>query len=225
VPAERAVPVAGGVPPETAAAVMLQGMTAHFLTHDTYRLGGGDRCLVHAAAGGVGRLAVQLAKIRGAEVFGTVGSPDKVELARGAGADHVIDYRARDFGDAVEEIAGPRALHVVYDGVGRATFARGLDLLRRRGTMVSFGNASGPPDAVAPLTLMQKGSLYLTRPTLQDYVATTPELRARAAELFGLVADGVLEVRVAERLPLADAAEAHRLLESRTTTGKLLLLP
>jgi NADPH2:quinone reductase len=225
VPSARAVPVPDGVGAEGAAAAVLQGMTAHFLTHDTYPLRAGDRCLIHAAAGGVGRLAVQLAKGRGAEVFATVGSSEKAGLVRAAGADHVIDYRAEDFGEAVEAVAGPRALHVVYDGVGPATFARGLDLLRPRGTMVTFGNASGPVEPVAPLTLMQKGSLFLTRPTLRDYVATTEELRARAAHLFALIAAGGLDVRIGARLPLADAAEAHRLLESRTTTGKLLLIP
>jgi NADPH2:quinone reductase len=225
VPSSRAVPVPEGVDAELAGAAMLQGLTAHFLTSDAYPLRAGHRCLIHAAAGGVGRLTVQLAKARGAEVFATVGSPEKGELARAAGADHVIDYRAEDFADAVEAIAGPRALDAVYDGVGRATFTRGLDLLRPRGMMVTFGNASGPVEPVAPLTLMQKGSLFLTRPTLHDYVATTEELRARAADLFTSLAAGRLDVRVGARLPLADAAEAHRLLESRTTTGKLLLIP
>jgi NADPH2:quinone reductase len=225
VPSGRAVPVPDGVDAEVAAAAVLQGLTAHFLIHDTYPLRKGDRCLIHAAAGGVGRLAVQLAKERGAEVFATVGSPEKAELVRAAGADHVVDYRAEDFGDAVEAIAGTRALDVVYDGVGRATFARGLDLLRPRGMMVTFGNASGPVEPVAPLTLMQKGSLFLTRPTLHDYVATTEDLRARAADLFAAIAAGRLDVRIAARLPLTDAGEAHRLLESRATTGKLLLIP
>jgi NADPH2:quinone reductase len=225
VPAARAVPVPESVDPEVAGAAILQGLTAHFLVSDTYPLRAGDRCLIHAAAGGVGRLAVQLAKGRGAEVFATVGSPEKAELVRAAGADHVIEYRAEDFGLAVEAIAGPRALDVVYDGVGRATFARGLDLLRPRGMMVTFGNASGPVEPVAPLTLMQKGSLFLTRPTLHDYVATTAELRARAADLFAALTAGRLDVRVGARLSLADAGDAHRLLESRTTTGKLLLIP
>jgi NADPH:quinone reductase len=225
VPAARAVPVPEGVDAEVAGAAILQGLTAHFLTSETYPLRAGDRCLVHAAAGGVGRLVVQLAKGRGAEVFATVGSPEKAELVRAAGADHVIEYRAEDFGDAVEAIAGPRALGVVYDGVGRATFARGLDLLRPRGMMVTFGNASGPVEPVAPLTLMQKGSLFLTRPTLHDYVATTEELRARATDVFAAIAAGRLEVRVGARLRLAEAADAHRLLESRATTGKLLLIP
>jgi NADPH:quinone reductase len=225
VPRARAVRVPDGVPAEVAAAALLQGLTAHYLTHDTYRLTPGSRCLVHAAAGGVGLLAVQMAKKLGAEVFATAGSAEKVAIARGAGADHVVNYRDQDFGAAVEEIAGPHALDVVYDGVGMATFDRGLDLLRPRGTMVTFGNASGPPDPVSPLTLMAKGSLFLTRPTLRDYVATTAELRDRAADVLDWVAAGTLDVRIGGRLPLAEAAEAHRLLESRSTTGKLLLIP
>lgn len=225
VPAGRAVPVPERVPTEVAAAVLLQGLTAHFLTHDTFRLTAGSRCLVHAAAGGVGLLVVQMAKRLGAEVFATVGSAEKIEIARRAGADHVVDYREQEFGSAVETIAGEHALDVVYDGVGKATFDRGLDLLRPRGTMVTFGNASGPVDPVLPLTLMSKGSLYLTRPTIRHYVATTAELRARAADVLGWVADGSLDVRISERLPLGEAAEAHRRLEGRGTTGKLLLIP
>lgn len=225
IPAARAVPVPKGVSAELAAAVLLQGLTAHFLTHDTYRLTPGSRCLVHAAAGGVGRLLVQLAKGLGAEVYATVGSREKAEIAASAGADHVVDYRAEDFGAAVEAIAGEHALDVVYDGVGRATFSRGLDLLRPRGMMVTFGNASGPVDPVAPLTLMIRGSLFLTRPTLGHYVATTADLRARAADILGRVARGALDVRIDARLPLAEAAEAHRRIESRQTTGKLLLKP
>ena len=225
IPAARAVPVPEGVSGELAAAVLLQGLTAHFLTHDTYRLTPGSRCLVHAAAGGVGRLLVQLAKSLGAEVYATVGSPEKAEIAASAGADHVVDYPAEDFATAVEAIAGEHALDVVYDGVGRATFSRGLDLLRPRGMMVTFGNASGPVDPVAPLTLMIKGSLFLTRPTLGHYVATTAELRARAADIFGRVARGALDVRIDATLPLAEAAEAHRRIESRQTMGKLLLKP
>lgn len=225
IPAARAVPVPEEVSAELAAAVLLQGLTAHFLTHDTYRLTPGSRCLVHAAAGGVGRLLVQLAKSLGAEVYATVGSPEKAEIAASAGADHVVDYRAEDFGTAVEALAGEHALDVVYDGVGKATFSRGLDLLRPRGMMVTFGNASGPVDPVAPLTLMIKGSLFLTRPTLAHYVATTAELRARAADIFGRVARGALDVRIDATLPLAEAAEAHRRIESRQTMGKLLLKP
>jgi NADPH2:quinone reductase len=225
VPAARAVPVPAGVSAEVAAAVLLQGMTAHFLTHDTYPLQDTHHCLVHAAAGGVGLLLVQMAKELGATVFATAGSPEKAELARGAGADHVVLYRDEDFGGAIEAIAGPRPLDVVYDGVGQATFARGLDLLRPRGMMVTFGNASGPVEPVAPLTLMQKGSLFLTRPTLRHYVATTGELRARAAEVLGAVARGTLDVRIGARVPLAEAARAHEMLEARATTGKVLLVP
>jgi NADPH2:quinone reductase len=225
VPAARAVPVPAAVQPPVAAAALLQGMTAHFLSHDTYPLVQGSRCLVHAAAGGVGLLLVQLAKAAGAEVFATAGSPEKAELARGAGADHVILYRHEDFGAAVERIAGPRPLDVVYDGVGRATFERGLDLLRARGMMVTFGNASGPVDPVSPLTLMNYGSLFLTRPTLRHYVATTAELRKRADAVLGAVAAGDLDVRIGTNLPLAEAARAHELLEGRGTTGKVLLLP
>jgi NADPH2:quinone reductase len=225
IPAGRAVRVPAAVPDDQAAALMLQGMTAHYLATDTFRLGHGLSCLVHAGAGGVGLLLIQLAKRAGAEVFTTVGSPDKAELARAAGADHVIDYRAEDFVAAVERIAGPHPLDVVYDGVGRDTFTRGLDLLRPRGLMVSFGNASGPPEPLSPLLLSQKGSLFLTRPTLWDHIATTDELRGRADELLGLVAAGALDVRIGARLPLAQAREAHELLEGRRTTGKVLLLP
>lgn len=228
VPADRAVPVPDCIGTDEAAAVMLQGLTAHFLTTDAFALGDGHRCLVHAAAGGVGLLLVQMATMRGAQVVATAGSPEKRELARAAGADLVLPYQdetGRDFADLVEDVLGPRCLDVVYDGVGRATFARGLGLLRRRGLMVSFGNASGPVDPVAPLTLSQKGSLYLTRPVLWDYVATSEELRERASDLLGWVAEGMLDVLIGARLPLRDAAEAHRLLEGRRTTGKVLLVP
>jgi NADPH2:quinone reductase len=222
---DRTVPVPAGVTDEQAAAVLLQGLTAHYLVNDTYRLSAGQRCLLHAAAGGVGLLLVQLAKRAGAEVFATVGSADKAGLASAAGADHVIVTSDQDFVAAVEQIAGPRPLDVVYDGVGRATFAGGLDLLRRRGTMVTFGNASGPVEPLSPLTLSAKGSLYLTRPTLADYTVDADELRGRAADVFALVASGALQVRIGARFPLAEAADAHRRLESRRTTGKLILLP
>ena len=223
--AGEVVVVPAGVEPALAAAVMLQGMTAQYLTTSTFALGAGHRCLVHAGAGGVGLLLIQLAKRADAEVFTTVGGPQKAELARAAGADHVVDYRAEDFGAAIEAIAGPKPLDVVYDGVGKETFLRGLDLLRPRGTMVTFGNASGPPDPIAPLVLTQKGSLFLTRPSLGHYVATTAELRHRAGEVLGLVASGGLDVRVGLRLPLARAREAHEALEGRRTTGKVLLEP
>jgi NADPH2:quinone reductase len=223
VAASQLVAVPGGVGLDAAAAVMLQGMTAHFLAVDTYPLQPGDRCLIHAGAGGVGLLLIQIAKLRGAEVFTTVGSAGKVPLVEAAGADHVICYRDTDFVAAVEAIAGPRPLAVVYDGVGKETFEPSLELLRRRGMMVTFGNASGPVDPVLPLRLSQGGSLYLTRPTLLDYTATRAELESRAAELFGWMASGALDIRIGHRFPLADAAAAHRLIESRASTGKILL--
>jgi NADPH2:quinone reductase len=225
VPVAQAVAIPAGVDTEAAAAVMLQGMTAHFLACDTFPLAPGHRCLIQAGAGGVGLLLVQMAKLRGAEVFTTVGSADKVELVTGAGADHVILYRDEDFGQAVERIAGPRPIDVVYDGVGQATFERGLDVLRPRGLMVTFGNASGPVPALAPLRLMQGGSLFLTRPTLADHIATREDLVARASEIMGWMAAGQLTVRVGARVPLEQAAEAHRMLEGRQTTGKVLLTP
>jgi NADPH2:quinone reductase len=222
VPAAVAVPVPDGVELDTAAAVMLQGITAHYLVTDTFPLSSGHRCLIHAGAGGVGLLLIQLAKRAGAEVFTTVGSPDKEALVVEAGADHVIRYRDEDFVAAIEAIAGPRPLDVVYDGVGQSVFEPSLGLLRRRGMMVTFGNASGPVEPIAPLRLMQ-GSLFLTRPTMVDYLASRDELERRTGDLFGLMAAGELDVRIGARIPLAEAADAHRLLESRTTTGKLLL--
>ncbi len=225
VPAGRAVSVPEGVDLELAAAVMLQGMTAHFLACSTFPLAPGHRCLVHAGAGGVGLLLIQIAKIRGAEVFTTVGSPDKEALVRGAGADHVIFYRDTDFGDGVEQIAGKRPLDVVFDGVGKDTFLRGLDVLKPRGMMITFGNASGPVDPVLPLKLMQGGSLFLTRPTLADYTATREDLEARSGDLFRWIAEGRLDVRIGERLALSDARAAHEMLEGRGTTGKVLLVP
>ena len=225
VPEDSAVLVPDGVDLELAAAVMLQGMTAHYLVTDTFPLGAGHRCLIHAGAGGTGLLLIQMAKHLGAEVFTTVGSPDKVDLVRTAGADHVILYRDQDFGTAIEQIAGPRAIDVVYDGVGKSVFDRSLDVLRPRGMMVTFGNASGPADPVSPLRLMQSGSLFLTRPNLTHYIATRAEFERRAGDLFAWIADGWLDIRIGARVPLSDAAGAHRLLESRTTTGKVLLIP
>ena len=224
-PAAALVPVPDGVSLEVAAAVMLQGTTAHYLVTDTFPLSEGDRCLIHAGAGGVGLLLIQLAKMKGAEVFTTVGSEDKAELARGAGADHVILYREVDFGDAVEAVAGPRALDVVYDGVGQAVFDRSLELLRPRGMMVQFGNASGAVEPVAPLRLSRGGSLFLTRPTLGNYIATREELLGRTDDLFAWIEAGKLDVRIGATFRMADAAAAHRALESRQTTGKVLLTP
>ena len=224
VPAAIAVPVPVEVDLELAAAVMLQGMTAHYLACDTPPLRAGDRCLVHAAAGGTGRLLVQIAKRRGAEVVATAGTSEKVELARSAGADHVINYRQTDLIEGVEAAVGKNAVDVVYDGVGADVFDDSLELLRVRGTMVTFGNASGAVPPLAPLRLMTK-SLYLTRPKLGDFISTRDDLEARTRELFDWMGAGELDVRVGLRVPLADAAEAHRRLESRATTGKILLIP
>ncbi len=222
-PAASTVPVPEGVALDEAAAVMLQGMTAHYLVTDTFPLGEGHRCLVHAGAGGVGLLLIQMAKMLGAEVFTTVGTPAKAELAAGAGADHVILYRDVDFGDAVEEIAGERALDVVYDGVGKSVFRRSLELLKPRGMMVNFGNASGPAEPISPLELAP--SLFLTRPSLFHYIANRSELLRRSGDLFTWMADDRLTVRIGERIPLAEARRAHELLEGRQTTGKVVLVP
>jgi NADPH2:quinone reductase len=167
----------------------------------------------------------QIAKLRGAEVFTTVGSADKAELSRGAGADHVIVYTEADFQHSVEELAGSKPLDVVYDGVGADTFMKGLDLLRPRGMMVTFGNASGPVPEIAPLLLAQKGSLFLTRPSMAHYLLTTEELLSRSEDVFAWIQSGELEVRISREFPLANAADAHRALEGRQTTGKVLLLP
>lgn len=225
VPAEQLVPVPDDVSSEVAAAAMLQGLTAHYLAIDTYPLEEGSKCLVHAGAGGVGLLLIQIAKMRGAEVFTTVGSPEKAELAQAAGADHVILYRDVDFGDAVEEVVGPHALDVVYDGVGQTVFDRSLELLRPRGMLVQFGNASGAVEPIAPLRLARGGSLFLTRPTLVHYVSPRPELLARASDLFAWIGSGALNVRIGATFPMSDAAGAHRALEARKTTGKVLLTP
>jgi NADPH:quinone reductase len=223
VPEAAAVAVPDGVGLDVAAAVMLQGMTAHYLALDTFPLAAGHRCLIHAGAGGTGLLLIQIAKRHGAEVFTTVGSEEKLDLARDAGADHVIRYDEEDFGAAVERIAADRPLDVVYDGVGQAVFSRSLELLRRRGTMVTFGNASGAVEPLSPLALTRNGSLYLTRPTLVDYVTTREELERRSGDLFAWITEGSLRVRIGARVPLVDAAEAHRMLEGRATTGKTLL--
>jgi NADPH:quinone reductase len=226
VPAAQVMRVPDGIGWDVAAAIPLQGMTAHFLAVDTYPLAEGDRCLIHAGAGGVGLLLIQIAKRCGAEVFTTVGSPAKAELAAEAGADHTILYNDVDFVEAVREIAGEeRPLDVVYDGVGRTVFRPSLSLLRRRGTMVTFGNASGPVEPISPLELSANGSLYLTRPTLFHHATTPAEIEGRAADLFGWVGDGTVTVRIGARYPLRDAADAHRALEGRSTTGKVVLEP
>lgn len=225
VPARVLVPVPAGVSSELAAAVMLQGMTAHYLSHDTYPLREGDVALVHAAAGGVGLLLVQLAKMRGATVLGTVSTEEKARLAREAGADELILYTQEDFTARVRALTGGGGADVVYDSVGQATFDGSLSSLRPRGYMVSFGQSSGPVPPVDPLKLSSHGSLYLTRARLADYVAERSELLRRASDLFGWIERGELKVRIDRVLPLEEAAEAHRLLEGRATSGKLLLKP
>lgn len=225
VPAEKVMRVPAGTDVEMAAALPLQGMTAHFLTTDTFPLGAGDRCLIHAGAGGVGLLLIQIAKLKGAEVFTTVGSPEKAQLAAAAGADHTVLYNDVDFVEAIAGIAGERQIDVVYDGVGKSVFRQSLGVLRPRGMMVSFGNASGPPDPIAPLELSANGSLFLTRPTLFHHITSQAEIQARADDLFAWMAAGSLSLRVGARYALRDAADAHRALEGRATTGKVLLVP
>lgn len=224
VPAERLVPVPSEVELTTAGAVMLQGMTAHFLASSTFPLGHGDTALVHAGAGGAGLLLTQVAKLRGATVYTTVSTEAKAELSRQAGADEVILYTEADFREEIERLA-PGGVDVVYDSVGADTFDRSIDCLRPRGTLVLFGQSSGPVEAVAPQRLNAAGSLYLTRPNLAHYTADREELLWRASDLFSWVTSGELDVRIGETHPLEDAATAHRRLEGRQTTGKVLLLP
>ncbi|HLU72323.1 MAG TPA: quinone oxidoreductase [Nonomuraea sp.] len=218
VPARLVVPVPEEVAPDLAAAAMLQGMTAHYLTHSTNRVQEGDVVLVHAAAGGMGQLLVQVCKMLGATVYGTASTPAKEKLAREAGADEVLSYE--NFAEALRG-----KVDVVYDGVGAATFDGGLESLRRRGLMALYGAASGPVPPVDPMRLNRAGSLYLTRPTLADYVAERDELLWRAADLFGWIRSGKLRVNVSQRYPLAEARRAHEDLAARRTTGKLLLIP
>jgi NADPH2:quinone reductase len=219
VPAWQLVKIPDALNFQTAAAAMLQGMTAHYLTHSTYPLKKGDSCLIHAAAGGVGLLLVQMAKMLGARVIGTVGSEEKAQQAKEAGADEVVIYTKEDF------TAKAKGMHVVYDSVGKSTFLQGLDCLRPRGMMVTFGNASGPVPDIAPLLLTQKGSLFLTRPSLAAYSSTPEELAWRAGDVLNWIAQGKLKLHIHKVYPLADAAQAHRDLEGRLTTGKLLLIP
>jgi NADPH:quinone reductase len=223
VPADGAVPVPDGVSTELAAAAILQGMTAHYLAVDTYPVQSGDVVVVHAAAGGVGLLLTQIVKLRGGVVIATTSTPEKAELATGAGADHVLGYD--DFSDQARELSGGAGVAVVYDGIGKTTFDGSLAALRPRGHMVLYGAASGQPDPVAVQRLHQGGSLYLTRPGLPHYIATREELLRRAGDVFGWIADGVLDVRIGARYPLAAARQAQEDLAGRRTTGKVLLLP
>jgi NADPH2:quinone reductase len=225
VPADRLVPIPDGVDLPDAAAAMLQGMTAHYLASSTVPLGEGDRVLVHAAAGGVGLLLTQIAKRRGATVYGTVSTEEKAELARDAGADEVIRYTQTDFRAAVLDLTGGRGVDVVYDSVGATTFDDSLASLRPRGHLVLFGQSSGAVEAFDPQRLNSGGSLYLTRPSLGHYVADRAELLQRAGEVLGWVADGTLRLRIGETHPLEDAGTAHARLEARRTTGKVLLIP
>lgn len=224
-PADRLVVLPDGVNTRLGAAVMLQGMTAHYLVYSTYALSRQDTCLVHAAAGGMGLLLCQMARRLGARVIGTVSTEEKAALARDAGAHEVILYTKQDFVAETKRLTGGAGVQVVYDSVGRTTFPKGLDSLVPRGMMVLYGQSSGPVEPFDPQILNQKGSLFLTRPTLAHYVATRPELLHRASEVLDWVSKGSLKARVGREFPLAGAAEAHRELEGRRTTGKVLLIP
>lgn len=219
---DQLVPVPDRVGSQVAAAAILQGMTAHYLAHDSYPIQEGDWVVVHAAAGGVGLLLTQLAKLRGGRVIATTSTEEKAALAREAGADEVIGYDG--FARRAKEISGDGAA-AVYDGVGKATFLDGFDALRPFGRMILYGAASGPPDPLDSAMLAPKGSLYVQRPTLMTYARTPELLRERAGQVFGLIADGKLNVRIGARYPLDQAAQAHRDLEARRTTGKILLIP
>ena len=225
VPAARLVRLPEGVSTRQGAAAMLQGMTAHYLATSTYPLKPGDVCLVHAAAGGAGQLLCQIAKLRGARVLGTTSNAEKARIAREAGADEVINYTEQDFAAEVKRLTGGRGVQVVYDSVGQATFDKSLDSLVPRGTMVSFGQSSGKVPPVDISILNTKGSLYLTRPSLTHYTATREELMQRAGDVLGWIAEGKLRLSIGLELPLAEAAEAHRALEGRRTTGKVVLIP
>lgn len=225
VPVDRLVPLPAGVAADDAAAVLLQGMTAHYLATGSYPLKAGDTALIHAAAGGVGLLLVQMAKMRGARVLATVSTEEKAELARGAGADEVIRYTESDFEAEVQKLTDDAGVDVVFDSVGKTTFDKGLNVLKPLGTMVLFGQSSGPVAPLDPQVLCQKGSLFLTRPTMVHYTLTRQDMLARASEVLGWVGAGKLSVRVGARFGLAEAADAHRALEGRKTTGKVLLQP
>lgn len=220
--ADRLVKLPAGISFDEAAAMMLQGLTAHMLLRRVYPVKAGDTVLIHAAAGGVGLIACQWAKALGATVIGTVGSDEKAELARAHGCDYPIVYTREDFVAEVDRITAGAMLPVVYDGVGRDTFLRSLDCLQRRGIMVSYGNASGPVEPFAPTLLAQKGSLFLTRPTMYDYTVTKAELQGAAGELFDVVESGKVKIEVRQRFKLGEAADAHRALEARKTKGSTI---
>jgi NADPH2:quinone reductase len=220
---QHLVKIPDGLAFETAAAAMLQGMTAHYLTHSTHPLTASETCLVHAAAGGTGGLIVQLAKIRGARVFGTVSTEQKARIAQGHGADETILYTSQDFEVETKRLTGGRGVDVVYDSVGKATFAQSLGCLRPRGLLVSFGQSSGPVGPIDPVVLSQKGSLFLTRPTLAHHLLTREEVLFRANDVLGWVASGRLKLRIERIYPLDEATQAHRDLEGRKLSGKLVL--
>jgi NADPH2:quinone reductase len=223
--AEHLVPVPVTITDEQAAAAMVHGLTAHYLVNDAHKLKAGETALVHAAAGGVGLLLVQMAKAVGARVIGTVSSEEKAQLARAAGADEAIVFTKRDFEEEVKRLTDGKGVEVVYDGVGRATFEKNLNVMKLRGMLVLFGMSSGPVLPVDPARLSEKGSLYMARTTLAHFTATREELLTRTSALFAMIADGKLKVRIAKTYPLAEAAEAHRDMEARKVAGKLLLVP
>lgn len=225
VPADRLVPIPQGVSENQAAAAMLQGITAHYLSHDSFVLKKGDTALVHAAAGGVGLLLVQMCANIGARVIGTVSTEEKAQLARDAGASDIILYTRQDFETETRRLTNGKGVDVVYDSVGKDTFDKGLNVLRPRGSMVLFGGSSGAVSPFDPLILTQKGSLFLTRPSITHHIATTEELHARSKAVFEMIAGGKLKLRIEHTYKLSDAPQAHRDLESRKTTGKILLLP
>lgn len=224
-PVERLVVLPQSIDTKLAAAIMLQGTTAHYLAISTYPLTSESHCLIHAAAGGVGLLLCQIAKLRGARSIGTVSTPEKAALATEAGANDVVLYSRQNFVDEVRRLTGGKGVHVVYDSVGQSTFEGSLDSLRPRGMLVLFGQSSGPVPPIDPQVLNSKGSLYLTRPTVANYAATREELSSRTTDLFRWIADGSLHVRIDRTYPLADAAKAHAALEGRQTRGKVLLIP
>lgn len=225
VPASRLVKIPDQLDFERAAASMLQGMTAHYLSHSTYPLKPDDTALIHAAAGGVGQLLVQMAKLLGARVIATAGSKEKAELARAAGADECIIYTEKDFEEETRRLTDGKGVDVVYDGVGKDTFEKGLNVLRPRGYMVLFGGASGAVPPFDLIKLSQKGSLYITRPTLAHYISTRAELEQRSDDVLNMIANDQLKLHIHKTYPLADTQQAHRDLEGRRTTGKLLLIP
>jgi NADPH:quinone reductase len=224
-PTDSLVPVPATVTDQQAAAAMMQGLTAHYLANDAHKLKAGETALVHAAAGGVGLLLVQMARAIGARVIGTASSAEKAKLAREAGADEVVVFTQQDFEAEVKRLTGGQGVDVVYDGVGKATFEKNLNVLRLRGMLVLYGMSSGPVPPVDPAKLSEKGSLYMARTTLAHFTATRAELLARTGALFAMIADGKLKLRIAKTYPLADAPQAHRDLEARKITGKLLLIP